>query len=421
MPDSATHVAPGQPFDYTAEQQGIIHSHADTLSINAFAGTGKTATLVGFAEARPQQRMLYLAFNKAVAEAAKQRFPSHVDCRTSHSLAFATCGSRYKHKLGQPRAHHARDMLKVSLNRDEALLFADQALRTVSRFLMSGNPTLHLDHVDTGPLRFGPADVLAAARRFWDAMQDVQNAAMPMPHDGYLKLYQLSKPDLRKYDVILLDEAQDTNPCLFQIFNRQQTGRVLVGDAHQNIYAFRGAMNAMDRLDGERHALTASFRFGSAIADVANALLGTFKNEPLTLEGRGGPSTRGPASGDLQTVYLHRTNAGLIERGIGLLQANARARIHFVGGAYNDHFETLLDAWRLMDGEHGAIRDPFLRAFNSIGDLEDYAEATEDREIQARLSVVKKYTDRLPGLLDQLTAADEADPARAVASLTTAH
>jgi superfamily I DNA/RNA helicase len=286
---------------------------------------------------------------------------------------------------------------------------------------MSGNPTLHLDHVDTGPLRFGPADVLAAARRFWDAMQDVQNAAMPMPHDGYLKLYQLSKPDLRKYDVILLDEAQDTNPCLFQIFNRQQTGRVLVGDAHQNIYTFRGAMNAMDRLDGERHALTASFRFGSAIAGVANALLGTFKNEPLTLEGRGGPSTRGPASGDLQTVYLHRTNAGLIERGIGLLQANARARIHFVGGAYNDHFETLLDAWRLMDGEHGAIRDPFLRAFNSIGDLEDYAEATEDREIQARLSVVKKYTDRLPGLLDQLTAADEADPARAVASLTTAH
>lgn len=61
------------------------------------------------------------------------------------------------------------------------------------------------------------------------------DVSLGMTHAGYLKLFQLSRPCLgRTYDVIMLDEAQDSNPCIANIVLRE-TGcaRILVGDSHQ--------------------------------------------------------------------------------------------------------------------------------------------------------------------------------------------
>ena len=56
-----------------------------------------------------------------------------------------------------------------------------------------------------------------------------------MTHAGYLKLFQLGRPCLgRSYDMIMLDEAQDCNPCIANIVLRETScARVLVGDSHQ--------------------------------------------------------------------------------------------------------------------------------------------------------------------------------------------
>lgn len=408
---------------HTEEQCRVIESSAQVIVTEAFAGTGKTSMLIGFAEARPKDRMLYLAFNKSVADEAKRRFPSNVDSKTSHALAFPQFGSRYKHKLGNPRAFHARNFLRPKLGQDDALIFSHLALEAVNRFLMSGSPELAIRHVRQGRAAahgFTAKEVYDAAVRLWEAMQDPNCHAVPMPHDGYLKLYQLAGPDLRRYDYVLLDEAQDTNPCLFSLFIAQQCGRVLVGDEHQNIYTFRGAMNAMKRMPGgERHALTASFRFGEPVAEVANTILGIFKGERLRLRGLGGPSRCEAFNPELKTCYLHRTNAGLFDRGVELLHQGRR--MHFVGGVKNYNFETIHDVWRLMDQDHRSIRDPFLKSFRSVNDLEAYAESVDDHDITARLKVVKKYTFRIPRLLERLESSDVPNADEADASLTTAH
>lgn len=57
-------------------------------------GTGKTTTLVKYAEQRPDLRFLYVAFNNSVASEARRRFPSNVDCKTVHSLAYHDVGKR---------------------------------------------------------------------------------------------------------------------------------------------------------------------------------------------------------------------------------------------------------------------------------------------------------------------------------------
>ena len=59
-------------FAYTHEQLPAINSLARLVKLVAFAGTGKTTTLVGYAQARPNKRILYLCYNKSVEIVARK-------------------------------------------------------------------------------------------------------------------------------------------------------------------------------------------------------------------------------------------------------------------------------------------------------------------------------------------------------------
>ena len=79
------------------------------MKINAFAGTGKTTTLIAYAAKRMDESFLYIAYNKygaierarerlsrisrrAIQTHAEKVFPSNVKCQTVHSLAYAKIG-----------------------------------------------------------------------------------------------------------------------------------------------------------------------------------------------------------------------------------------------------------------------------------------------------------------------------------------
>lgn len=57
--------------------------------------------------------------------------------------------------------------------------------------------------------------LLNAAQTLWEEMTDIESSFI-CEHDAYLKLYQLSGPEL-SYDCILFDEAQDANPVVSAI------------------------------------------------------------------------------------------------------------------------------------------------------------------------------------------------------------
>ena len=74
------------------------------------------------------------------------------------------------------------------------------------------------------------------------------------------------KPQIQLYDCLFIDEAQDLTPGKFDrsphrlssdssslaitdIVNNQRVSKILVGDKHQQIYEFRGAVNAMTKID----------------------------------------------------------------------------------------------------------------------------------------------------------------------------
>lgn len=60
-------------FAYTHEQVPAINSLSRLVKLIAFAGTGKTTTLVGYAQARPQLRILYLCLQIVTSLESKAR------------------------------------------------------------------------------------------------------------------------------------------------------------------------------------------------------------------------------------------------------------------------------------------------------------------------------------------------------------
>src|SRR5690349_17769078 len=91
-------------------------STGESLAIEAGAGTVKESTFKGLGECT-QRRGQYVAFNKAIVEDAKSKFPRTVACSTAHSLAFRAVGHRFKHRLDSDRMHSSEIAKRLGLRR----------------------------------------------------------------------------------------------------------------------------------------------------------------------------------------------------------------------------------------------------------------------------------------------------------------
>jgi len=290
----------------TREQEAIVSTTLKPpqwMVVHAFAGSGKTTTLVEYAKRNPSKRFLYLAFNRAITEEAKKRFPVNTDAKTFHGLAY---GLANWYKAGGKKIHFG-DKLRSSevckaLGMKMGDRFVGRGLVTLNNYLVSADDDIGAEHVPAGTTD-SVEKILDVARRLWTMMKVRSSNDVPMTHAGYMKMYQLQRPrldiDMSKnkkktgYDVILLDEAQDIAPVMFDIVLRQENcAKILVGDAHQQIYNFTGAMNVMNKIHSvvPRHMVThrrlvRSFRFGLEIANVANAILNVKRENDALLIG----------------------------------------------------------------------------------------------------------------------------------------
>lgn len=397
----------------TDEQLEVVSSRSRALKVVAFAGAGKTSTLRAYAAARPSNRLLYLAFNKAISREAASKFPPNVSCLTTHSLAYRSVGSPYRHKLqASVRADQAARALGLYGKAIEDLVHARKSLRSMVTFLTT--PCLSFeDFVDGYSTEFTRAE-LRSAQKLWEAMIDPKNMAMPMLHDGYLKLYQLSGPVL-DFDGILFDEAQDANPVTSAIVRAQKSALVFVGDPHQQIYQFRGAENAMDDpcLEDTLY-LTESFRFGAEIAETANTILSLKREKNKVRGGRSSPPTNSMA-------FIARGNAAVFTYAVS--RAKEGQQICFVGGIAGYKLDLLLDIWRLRDDRKGEIQDNFIKNFKDFDQLVKYADSQDERDLRAWINVIWKHRDwtEIPNEINLVKAAATDSLNRADSAVATAH
>ena len=341
----------------THEQSEAVDAYGDGLDLvlQAGAGCGKSSTLKMIARSDPRRRMTYVAYNSAIAADARRSFPGTVLCKTGHGLAF---DPKYGRRLQRPRqtAHQAAQALDVrsilgiigatptiptDLGHPKAMtskVIMRMALDTVSRFCHSADDEItarHIPHYDGLTKKKARAEleqlVLPVARAAWEDLKH-DESVLNLSHDHYLKMWALSRPTIPT-DVVLLDEAQDTNDVLSAVLLAQEHAqRIAVGDSAQQIYSWRGANDALAKFVRElgcpELTLSQSFRFGPAIAARANIWLRLIE-APLRLTGwEGAESTVGPL--DAPDAILCRTNAGAM--GIVMEGLAAGRKVALVGG-----------------------------------------------------------------------------------------
>jgi superfamily I DNA/RNA helicase len=403
--------------DYTDEQQAIIRCHAPVVVADAKAGTGKTTTAVGFSASRPDKKFLYVAFNKTVQMEATERFgaKSNTEARTHHSLAFGAVGRHYGERVTHSwRALGVKNELQLNNTR-----MAGMVQLTLTKFFQSTDESLTQSHARDAEHKFRAqehemSEAVANAKILWRRMQD-RSDSVAVPHDAYLKMWALTKPRLN-YDYLICDEWQDANPVTAQIVEQQRHAKVLIlGDPHQSIYAFRGAINAMDQFpSAERLHLSKTWRFGPKVAEIANLLLSEFKREKVLIKAMG---VDVPYRSGAPVTKLARTNAQLFKDATLVMGQG----VHWVGGVEKYELQKILDAYYLFANQRDRIRDPFLRFFSSFQELAAYAEDAKDREAKILVEVIEEYRHETPRLVHEVTKNAVAESADAQLVLTTAH
>jgi len=399
----------------TDEQGAVVEAAQDgeTLKVLAFAGTGKTATLKAVAESLPDRKMLYLAFNKSIQREAARKFPAHVECRTAHSLAYGAVGHRYKHRLGGRL--WGKDLAEGEhyplLDDRDPMLVGSIVLDTVRRFEHSADRKIGWRHVPRLYLATIPenqerrrrdflSDIVRYATRLWEQLIDPEGQ-YPITHDTYLKMWQLDGPTLG-YDTILFDEAQDASPVMLDVVNQQdQAQRIFVGDTHQQIYAWRGAIDALQQVMAPSLPLTQSFRFGEAVAELANTILAV-KGERTMLKGLPSIPTvcEVLADRDYPRTVLCRTNAGLISHVLHGLDSGRRVAV--LGGVVDAvrQLRAVYDLWRGVERRRRS--HPLVNPFATWQAFVDASKTQDGAELKPLVSLAMTYTDRLEGVADRL-------------------
>lgn len=395
------------PTDEQLDAIGLFTSGRNVV-IEAGAGAGKTSTLKLLGSEARGLRGQYVAFNRAIVDEAAAKMPSNVRAKTMHSLAFGAVGKTFAHRLRSRRMPSAQvakllginDPVKVTIGGASRYLapgyLAGHVMRSIGVFCNSADPEPSRRHV---PYIEGIDMPDAAGRRTYVNNDLVRDAVAPAlkrawadlvrpdgdlryTHDCYLKFWQLNQPRIAA-DFVLFDEAQDASPVMADIVAQQGNAQlVYVGDSQQAIYAWRGAVNALEQVDdAERTWLTQSFRFGPEIARAANYCLGLIPGAELRIVGT--PTIDSQLVDGLAdpACVLTRTNAKALETYLSTMETGRRP--YLVGEGVE--VVKFSQAWIQLSTE-GWTPHPELACFRSVAEVEDYV-ATDPQGSELALMV----------------------------------
>ena len=444
-------------FKPTIEQQQAIelslNPNKESCKISAFAGTGKTSTLKLIADSR-NDKGLYLAFNKAIATEAQRKFNNfNVVAKTFHSMAFTNSPKWLTQKLNNDRVFPSYLVKKYGIDERGGYIrynetkendlkydgssikytanqLATGIINTVNLFCRSNDEIIkHKHSYYSLPKEWHPDDrsylayiILPMAHKFWDDIIN-ERGKFKLEHDHYLKYWSLQNPIINS-DYILFDEAQDADPIMLDILSKQNSQVIYVGDRHQQIYGFRGAINAMASLDIPEISLTESFRFGKNIAEQANNILLSQLYEHKKLIGQDSIDSRiKQIEYQEANAFISRTNAKAFETFIQLLENDkikCNPKLEFdTRKLIND----ITDANLLKNGKYDLLKPTSsFYGFKNWNSVLEYAKEIHNNDISGITGLVEKYgADQLKDVLEKNTLNAASNSKKYDCTIMTAH
>lgn len=251
-------------MQYSKYQTAIfdfVQNNTGSAIVDAKAGAGKTSTCLAACSKIPSDKsVLFLAFNRDIVEELKSKLPKGIKCVT-----FNACG------WGAWRSYTGKKYLKVDGKKSWKIIwdnFAKEDQREYGAFVAKVVDLAKCYGLKPGDSNEDWYDIVehhnvslssteATYSRGIELAKKVLQASIDSAYticDFNDQLYMpwLMNANFEKFDVIFIDEAQDTNKIQLELLRRMlaKNGRLFaVGDPQQCIYGFRGSdHNAMNNI-----------------------------------------------------------------------------------------------------------------------------------------------------------------------------
>lgn len=384
-----------------------------TLKVQAFAGAGKSSTIMEYIKNNPNKKILYLVYNRSMKRDAEKMFKgcTNVQILTIHGLAFRYTARDFITDEGVSTivdSYNRLDLLEdLGYARDDYLRmpFYEELYNLYTMFLNSGYKDVvdfiksqSLSHLKQFTINEITAKIREVCNLKYRKLADCE-------HDFYLKMFHKKSPSLKEYDVVIVDEAQDISGVLLDILKNIDTNIIVVGDKYQNIYGWRHTVNAMEELQGDLLPLSNSFRIGQETADVCNNFIDAITGDKVDIKGvNNSQKIVKRVDRSKQYARLYRYNFGLMD--VALDHASNGKSIYFIGGIKGYPFSDLLSLRSfqanpkkykfrtrgLMNTQPKMITGfaKFLLKFEDFKDVMGYAKQHNDIKMQSYIKTIFK-------------------------------
>lgn len=374
-----------------------VDDKAPHLIVEARAGTGKTTTLIEgmkvmkglqttitpspqqaavwdqMATSRGAGLVCFVAFNKSIATELQKRVPLGCSAMTMHSMGFKAVQAAFG-RVGVNN-YRVQDIISELMGRDirELRRHKMEVLKATESLVGLCKMNLVADNTAAGTmigrealwdlasyydidLNGNSTEVFSLVPQVLERCKDVARDRV-IDFDDMVWLPVALNLSMTKYDVLLVDEAQDLNRCQQQLALKAGTRLILCGDPKQAIYGFAGAdCESMSRMQKILEAtdrgcvhlpLTVTRRCGKAIVAEAQKIVPDFGYWETNPEGKISQASytdvrykgaAGPGTGSLAEksyvdlvqdgdMLLCRVNAPLVSQCFRFLKAGRKATI----------------------------------------------------------------------------------------------
>lgn len=243
----------------TPQQQAVfdaVEQDSEHINVQALAGSGKSTTAVECANRAFRHKVGFVAFNKHIADELKTKLGGSAKACTLHSLGFRAVKKAFPSaELDENKPKKLLQKLNGECVRDVngRLLATD-----VGRAVLAITQACKMSLVDPNDLErlselVDRRNIDLPNHRNYSTLRELQPLVGDLLDAEAKQLATIDFDDqiwlptklglaVERFDVLMVDEAQDLSPCQQAIAKSACGDRmIVVGDTNQSIYAFNGA------------------------------------------------------------------------------------------------------------------------------------------------------------------------------------